>query len=168
MHMFIKRGRKSRAQISVEYAMIIGLILFALAIAVGVAFFYSSSARSQIGMNQVDKVGKKIADTADSIYFLGAPSKATIDLTIPAGVQEIVIVNSTSPNYIKFVFKGASGLSYSSYYTKARLYNKTQDGGVDQPLNQTRFLSAGAKNLVVNLTNPSQGNFITFYPQFSN
>ena len=139
--MFSKKRRVG--QISVEYAMIIGLISFALAIAVSVAFFYSNSARAQIRMNQVDKIGNKIIENADSVYYLGYPSKVTIDLTMPEGVLNINLENSSIPNYIEFEYKGQGSSTYAIYYTNAKIWE------TNQPLNDVRFKSPGIKHLKV-------------------
>ena len=141
-------------QVSVEYTLIICLIVIALTIAVAIAFTYANSAQYQIKLNQVDKIGKKIAETADSIYYLGQPSKSTIDLNVPDGVREILIVRDKTPNYIRFRCKGPTGEVYSVYYVRGLLY----DNG--QPLNNTRFTSPGLKQLVVNMTN----NYVMLTP----
>lgn len=144
-----------KAQISVEYVLVIGFIIVALTIAVSLAFFYSSSAKYQIRLNQIDKVGKKIAETADSVYYLGYPSKATIDLIMPEQVEEILILNDNNSgrHYIRFKFKGISGESYATYYVKAKLISDSQ------PLNQERFKSAGLKHLEISTT---ESNYVVF------
>ncbi len=145
----IKRG-----QVSVEYTLIIGLIVIALTIAVAIAFAYATSAQYQIKLNQIDKIGKKIAETADSIYYLGQPSKSTIDLNMPEGVREILIIRDKTPNYIQFRCKGPTGEFYSAYYVRGLLYNN------GQPLNNSRFISPGLKQLVVNMTD----NYVMLTP----
>ncbi len=151
----VKNRAKNRVgQVSVEYTLIIGFIVVALTISVGVAFTYASSAQYQIKLNQIDKIGKKIAETADSIYYLGQPSKSTIDLNMPDGVREIIIDREKSPNYIKFRSKGPNGDAFAVYYVRGLIYNN------GQPLNDTRFTRAGLKRLVVNMTD----NYVMLTP----
>ncbi|MCS7134635.1 MAG: hypothetical protein NZ889_02140 [Candidatus Pacearchaeota archaeon] len=84
-----KRGKK--AQVSVEFSLLLGLVTLLLLAIIGIAYYYSGSAKAQIRVNTIEKAGKKIADTADSICFLGAPSKATIQVNIPEGVEEVKV-----------------------------------------------------------------------------
>lgn len=167
--MFVKNKRANKkAQVSVEYALVIGLIIFALTLAVGIAFFYSTTAKHQITINQIDKIGKKIAETADSIYYLGSPSKATIDINMPEGVKAIEIIDSSMPtdnigDFIKFTYTGSTGTSYAMYYTKAGLYMIDQQNGLNHP----RFISPGFKHLVVEVTNVDDRPVIKFTPQFA-
>ena len=135
---------RKKAQVSIEYTMVIGLVILTLTISVAVAYYYSSTARGQIRMNQLDKIGKKIADTSDSIYYLGPPSKATIELTMPDQVKSIELFRpDTGNNYIQFVYHGAGGDAISIYYIKGKF------AGSDQPLNDSRFRSPGLKRLTI-------------------
>jgi hypothetical protein len=109
-------------------------------------------------MNQIDKIGKRITETADSIYYLGYPSQATLDISMPDTINEILIFNETQPNYIRFRFNGANGVGYAIYYTRAPLLG----GGNVQSLNVTNFLTAGVKRLIVNIT---QENKIMLTPK---
>jgi uncharacterized protein (UPF0333 family) len=145
----LEKKRYKKGQVSVEYAMLIGFIGLALALAITVAFFYSSSARQQIRMNQIDKIGNKIIENAESVYYLGYPSMVTIDLTMPDAVETINIVNG-STNYLEFIYRGSGGDAYAVYYTNAKLLNTTN--GVYQPLNVDRFKSSGLKHLKISAT----------------
>jgi len=146
---FVKSDKKSckdlrnKAQVSMEYTLVIGLIIIALTIIVAIALSYSSSAKHQIIMNQIDKIGKKIVETTDSIYYLGSPSKATIDLTMPNNIESILIDRTAKS--ITFKFIGSTGSAFSIYYFKA--YINGDD--VNQPLNTETFKTAGIKHLVV-------------------
>jgi hypothetical protein len=146
--------KKSRGQVSVEYVLIMGFVILALTLAVGVAFTYASTAQVQIKFNQIDKIGKKMIETADSIYYLGEPSKSTIDLNMPDNIREIVIDRSRVPNSIQFIAKRSGPDAYFTYYTRGLIY----DNG--QPLNVSTFKSSGLKRLVINMTN----NYVMFTP----
>lgn len=133
-----------KAQVSLEYTLVIGIIIIALSIVIAIAFFYSSSAKHQIIANQIDKVGKKIVETIDSIYYLGPPSKATIDLTMPNNIKEIKITKeSPRGGTIDFIYAGSTGEAHAIYRFRALM---SSDG---QPLNVDTFKSAGIKKLVV-------------------
>ncbi len=148
-----------KAQASLEYTLIIGMIIFTLTIAVAVAFYYSSQAKGQIRMNQVDKIGKKITDTSDSIYYLGPPSKATIELNMPDQVKSINLSRSdTGSHYIQFTYAGSIGDTIAIYYFKAKISGED----TDQPLNLDKFKSPGLKRLTIEATNNEELTEITF------
>lgn len=142
-----------KAQSSLEYTLIIGMMILALTIAVAVALYYSSSAKGQIRANQMDKIGKKIVDTSNSIYYLGPPSKATIELEMPDGVRSITIEpdSSGNMNYIEFKFQGIGGDASGVYHTKANISNS------GDYLSNERFLSRGVKRLTIQATTDENG-----------
>jgi len=142
-----------KAQVSIEYTLVIGLVILTLTIAVAVAFAYSSSAKSQIRMNQIDKIGKKISETSDSIFYLGYPSKATIEVTMPDTIKDIMLVRRVAPerDYIQFNYTGSGGDAYSVYYIRGKFAGTTE-----QPLRVPTFMSAGLKRLVINTTTTNQ------------
>ncbi|MCX6742304.1 MAG: hypothetical protein NTX24_03995 [Candidatus Pacearchaeota archaeon] len=138
------KNLRKKAQVSIEYTLVIGLIIVALTIVVAVALSYSTSAKHQIIMNQIDKVGKKIVETTDTVYYLGPPSKATIDLTMPSNIQSILI--NRAAKSITFKFTGSTGDAYSIYYFKANINGVD---ALDQPLDKDTFKSAGLKHLII-------------------
>jgi len=89
---------KKRGQVSVEFALLIGFVTFLLIAIIGIAYNYSGMAGTQIRVNSMDKVGKKLGDTIDSICYLGQPSKATIQLTVPEGVVDAISISDTGTN----------------------------------------------------------------------
>jgi len=130
----MKRLIKKKGQISVEFALLIGFITFLLLATIGIAYYYSGSAKNQIKVNSIDKVGKKIADTADSICFLGPPSKATIRISIPEGVQEAILLEGPESEdgmwgiNLKTVIKGEA-VSDMIYETQCELTDNNPSGG---------------------------------------
>ena len=134
-----------RGQVSVEFALLIGFITFLLIAIIGIAYYYSGTAKTQIKVNSIDKVGKKIADTADSICYLGVPSKATIQITIPEGVTNSIFYD-TPPYGVKFVvtIKGAT-TSDMVYKTQCELKDVNND--LTGPAGS--FTKAGTKSLKI-------------------
>jgi uncharacterized protein (UPF0333 family) len=136
--MKIKRG-----QVSVEFAMLIGFVTFLLIAIIGIAYYYSGAAKEQIKVNSLDKVGKKIADTADSIFYLGPPSKATIKLSVPIGVRTVELINNGGNFGIMFnvTIKGDI-ISNMFYETQGELRELN-------PEVLTRLAKEGLKSLVL-------------------
>ncbi|MGB9749057.1 MAG: hypothetical protein ACP5OZ_02585 [Candidatus Woesearchaeota archaeon] len=108
-----KKKKKKRAQISMEFLIIMG---FAMATTIPLLltyYEYSRNANIRIKTEQVYKIAREIADSAESVYYIGAPSKTTMRVYIPEGVDSIEI------NQRKIVFKvkfygNISEISYSS------------------------------------------------------
>jgi len=99
-----KRG-KSKAQISLEFLIVVGFA-FLLTIPL-VIIFYKQSENINIALtaSQLDKVVSEIRDAADEVYYLGSPSKKTVTVYLPKGVQSI----SVTANKIVFVVDSPSG-----------------------------------------------------------
>lgn len=158
---------QKKAQVSIEYTLIIGLVILTLTISVAVALYYSASAKGQIRMNQLDKIGKKIVDTSDSIYYLGPPSKATIELTMPDRVASIIIVRNLDPtsearDYIRFDYYGSSQDTVAIYYIRGRF-----NGTTEQPLNDSRFKTEGLKKLKIEAVNENGQTKVYLHPILS-
>ncbi len=99
-----KRG-KSKAQVSMEFLVIIGLA-FLMTIPLIIVFYQQSETlNTDITTSQIDKVANKIRDASDEVYYLGSPSKKTVTVFMPEGVQSI----SISGNKIIFIIDSPSG-----------------------------------------------------------
>ncbi len=99
-----KRG-KSKAQISMEFLLVIGFA-FLMTIPLIVIFYQQSeSLTTDITASQIDKVASEIRDAADEVYYLGPPSKKTITVYFPEGIKQVNITNNT----ITFVVSSSGG-----------------------------------------------------------
>ncbi len=102
-----------RGQISTEYLIVIGFVVFLVLGILGVAFFYTSITNDQIKVSQVSNLANKIITSAESVFYAGEPSKLTITGYLPIGVnsfeimsKEIVVEIATS--------SGVTIMSFSS------------------------------------------------------
>lgn len=102
-----------RGQISTEYLIVIGFVVFLVLGILGVAFFYTSITNDQIKVSQVSNLANKIITSAESVFYAGEPSKLTIIGYLPIGVnsfeimsKEIVVEIATS--------SGVTIMSFSS------------------------------------------------------
>ena len=98
-----KRG-KSKAQISLEFLLVVGFA-FLMTIPLIIIFYQQSKTLdTEITSSQIDKVASEIRDAADEVYYLGTPSKKTVTVYMPEGVQSIavtgnkIIINVDSAN----------------------------------------------------------------------
>ena len=84
-----------RGQSSVEFITIFGFIFLMMIPLIIVFFDQSHSVQDNIAQNHIRNIARKIADEAESMYYLGEPSKTTIKTEFPERIQEIVIENRT-------------------------------------------------------------------------
>ena len=100
----IKRGMR-KAQVSMEFLMVVGLaLMMTLPL---IVLFYQQSENLNTGIldSQIDKVASEIRDAADEVYYLGYPSKKTVTIYVPEGVNSISIYNTS----IMFLVESANG-----------------------------------------------------------
>lgn len=99
---------KKEAQISVEYMFLIG---FATVITIPLIIIYQSftqDSNDEISSLQINQIGKKIVDAAESVYYLGEPSQTTLRVNIP---NNIVLADLSAGYEVVFKIKTRSGQS---------------------------------------------------------
>ena len=99
--------RKKNAQVSMEYVIIVGFILVIMIPLILIFYEHISSTNDQVITSQVDKIAKKVVDSAESVYYLGEPSKTRIKVYMPENVEQVVIHDKE----IVFKVKTGSGLT---------------------------------------------------------
>lgn len=85
---------KKTGQVSIEYLIVIGFVTFIIISILGVAFFYYSNIKDKIIMTQLSNYANKIISTAESVFYAGEPSKATITAYLPKNVNQIEIIDN--------------------------------------------------------------------------
>ncbi|OIO81102.1 hypothetical protein AUJ84_01700 [Candidatus Pacearchaeota archaeon CG1_02_32_132] len=100
-----------RGQISVEYLIVIGFVVFMVLTILGVAFVYSSSLKDSIKFYQLDGYANKIISGSESVFFAGEPSRVTITAYLPTGVKNIEVIE----NSIVVTISTSSGETKTSY-----------------------------------------------------
>ncbi|MBW2996245.1 hypothetical protein KY332_03020 [Candidatus Woesearchaeota archaeon] len=89
-----------RAQVSMEYLIIVG---FVAAITIPLILIFTSHSTEmdeQVISNQVDNIASKIVDSAESVYYLGESSKVTFRVYIPKKINSITIGNNEVVFYV--------------------------------------------------------------------
>lgn len=111
---------KKKGQIGVEYMIVVGFITFAIMSILALAFFYSDKIKDQIKLNQIESFATQVVNSAESVFFAGEPSKTTINLYLPSGVQDIelsqdslIIITQVSSGSNKRVFESKVPLNGS-------------------------------------------------------
>lgn len=91
----VKNSKFSKyGQVAMEYIIIISFILVVTVPLLYISYTHSQDINELISTNQVDKISKKIVDSAESVYYLGAPSKTTIKVYMPKNIEQILIGNN--------------------------------------------------------------------------
>ncbi|MBT4136192.1 hypothetical protein HOD75_01840 [archaeon] len=86
------KGR--RGQISFEYLVIMGFVMFVIISILGVAFIYSGSIKDRIKVTQVNNCANKVISSAESIFYTGFPSRTVIDCYLPENLLDIEILEN--------------------------------------------------------------------------
>jgi len=109
---------KSKAQISVEYLIVIGI---SLAILIpGAYFFYNYSKNSNEGTvrSQITQLGYSIITTSESIYGLAEGSMVTLDLHYPKNVRDVYILEGKE---LVIKYELSSGMNEAVFFSKTNL-----------------------------------------------
>ena len=102
----IKRG-----QISIEYLILLGFVIFIIISFLGVSLLYSAQIKDRIKFNHVNNFATKIIQSSESVFYAGEPSKVTITLFLPEGVKSIEIQG----NQLVFDVTTNSGITKIAY-----------------------------------------------------
>lgn len=81
----------SKAQISVEYMIIMGFVAVISIPLIIIYYDYTAASNEEIISRQILNIAQKIVDTAESVYYLGEPSQTTIKAYIPSHISEATI-----------------------------------------------------------------------------
>jgi len=109
--------KEKNAQVSVEYVMIIGFALLITIPLILIFYEYTRTTNDQVISSQVDQIARKITDNAESVYYLGEPSKTRIKVYMPENVEEAIISNKE----VTFRVKTQSGITDISHISSVNL-----------------------------------------------
>lgn len=103
-----------KSQISIEYIIVIGFVTFILITVLGLALVYSGTIKDRIKIIQVNNFANKILSSAETVYYYGEPSKATISVYLPDGVINLTMIGNTL--YIET--QTSSGIERNGFLSK--------------------------------------------------
>lgn len=90
---FSNRRVKKRGQVSIEFITIFGFV-FLMTIPLVVIFFDQiGSVQDSISSNHLRNIAIKLTDKAETMYYLGQPSKTTVKAYFPERIEYINISN---------------------------------------------------------------------------
>ncbi len=99
-----------RAQVSVEYLIIIGFALGVLIPGVFLFYKYSQSTGGMGASNQINEIGLNVVSTARSTYSLGINARKTLEFVMPSTVRETFV---GGVNNEEFVIRYETPMGYS-------------------------------------------------------
>jgi len=105
------KNNYKRGQAGIEYLIIIGFVTFIVITILGVALYYSSGIRDRIRVIQMSNCANDIISSAESVFYQGNPSKATILCYLPENIKQIDIIE----NSLVFTYQSDSGVSKTSF-----------------------------------------------------
>lgn len=82
---------KSRAQVAMEYLIIVGFVVIITLPLVIIFQTHSKETTAEITSAQIYQISKRISDGAETVYYLGEPSKLTIKTYFPSSIESVSI-----------------------------------------------------------------------------
>jgi len=105
--------RRSKAQVSMECLVIVGFVAVIVIPMLIIFYTYADRTEDEIISNQVNKIGLKINDAAEAMYYLGEPSRTRIRAYFPKNINNITI----GDNELVFIMHTKEGLDHIVLYT---------------------------------------------------
>ena len=82
------------AQSALEYLMIIALTFAIIVPTVYLFFTYARESNIKIIDSQIDRIGRNIVNTAESIYYSGEHSKTILEFNMPDNIEDVNILSN--------------------------------------------------------------------------
>lgn len=102
-----------RAQVSMEYLVIVGFVAVIVIPMILIFYTYADRTEDEIISNQIQKIGLKIGDSAEAMYYLGEPSRTRIRTYFPKNINNITVGN----NEITFIMHAKEGEDHIVIYS---------------------------------------------------
>jgi hypothetical protein len=83
--------KRNRGQVGTEYMIIVGFVTLAITTILVLSLFYSNQIKDKIKNNNIESFATQLVSSAETVFFSGEPSKTTIKLYLPEGVEAIDI-----------------------------------------------------------------------------
>lgn len=96
-----------KSQVSVEYMFIMGFAALMTIPLLLIYYTYTSDSSDTVATSQALQIARKIADSSESVYYLGKPSQTTLKLNFPERIESIGL----SGKEVVFRIKTRSGVT---------------------------------------------------------
>lgn len=122
-----------KGQVGTEYMIIVAFVTLAITSILIFAFFYSNQVKDSLKENNIENFASQLISSSETVFFSGEPSKTTIQLYLPAGVEDISI---SSYDIVVTTRTSGGSLNIRNFQSKV-------------PLNGTINPSEGLKKIVL-------------------
>ena len=130
-----------RAQIGVEYLILIGFLTFVIIGFFSLSFYMKNKTQDSIRDNQLENYARKIISNSESIFYSGEPSRTQLEVYLPDGIEYAGIVD----NELVFNVSTSSGTSVIGFASKVPLEGTLSNiGGI-----QRIVIVAGADKVII-------------------
>ena len=82
-----------KAQVSVEYMLIMGFAALMTVPLLLIYYTYSSDTSDSVAASQALQIARKIADASESVYYLGKPSQTMLKFSFPDNIHSTNLSN---------------------------------------------------------------------------
>jgi len=98
------KKHSKKGQVSVEYIITVGFALMIIIPLTILLFEHGTKTQEEININQAGLIARKIADTADSVYYIGYPTETVLKVYMPEHIENI----STTGREFVIKFEGGN------------------------------------------------------------
>ena len=88
-------------QVSMEYMIVVGFSILMILPIVALYGAERQGISDQVNQRQASTISRKIADSAETVYYFGKPTMTTLKVYMPLNVKKIIIGN----NYISMLLE---------------------------------------------------------------
>ena len=81
------------AQVSVEYMFMMGFATLITIPLLLIYYSYTSDSRYLVATGQAMQIARSVADSSESVYYLGKPSQTTLKLNFPGDIHSTNLSN---------------------------------------------------------------------------
>ena len=99
-------GCKTKAQISMEFLMVIAITFLLVIPLIALFMKESQSTSEQVTAAQVSQIARRIVSSAEAVYAFGEPATVLLTIYFPAGINTSIVRN----NELEFLINGGAGL----------------------------------------------------------
>ncbi|MFC1730252.1 hypothetical protein ACFL6I_07925 [candidate division KSB1 bacterium] len=87
--------KRGKAQATVEYLVVVGMIFVIILPMVYILYSYSTDISAEVTESKMKRVADKLVNTAEEFYYLGPPSKTAVNIEMPPGVYEVYVTENS-------------------------------------------------------------------------
>ena len=148
--------RSTRAQISFEYLVIVGLAILVIVPALLFFLTFASGGDDSVAHTRVAEIGSQLIGTSAEVFALGRNSWLTLDVTLPETVESVTITHyDNAPDELVISYRTSNGVTNGVFFSDVDLANSTA-----APTNESTYVVLSERIGVVSLRLTSAGQFV--------